>query len=115
MDKLNLGGRLFDSRFIMGSGKFDPELITACIEEANAQIITLAIRRVNKDSDISITKFIPQNITLLPNTSGARDYSSGEVWRKPHDPKNVLSYGHKYDELLKKIVEFNKKGKIWKQ
>ncbi|WP_086295858.1 thiazole synthase [Campylobacter devanensis] len=75
MDKLNLGGRLFDSRFIMGSGKFDPELITACIEEANAQIITLAIRRVNKDSDISITKFIPQNITLLPNTSGARDAS----------------------------------------
>lgn len=73
MDKLNLGGRLFDSRFIMGSGKFDPELISACIDEAKTQIITLAIRRVNQDQNISITKFIPKNITLLPNTSGARD------------------------------------------
>jgi thiazole synthase len=73
MDKLNLGGRLFDSRFIMGSGKFDPELISACIDEAKTQIITLAIRRVNQDQNTSITKFIPKNITLLPNTSGARD------------------------------------------
>lgn len=73
MDKLNLGGRLFDSRFIMGSGKFDPELISACIDEAKTQIITLAIRRVNQDQNASITKFIPKNITLLPNTSGARD------------------------------------------
>ncbi|MBQ7135924.1 thiazole synthase [Campylobacter sp.] len=73
MDKLNLGGKLFNSRFIMGSGKFDPELISACIDEAKTQIITLAIRRVNQDQNISITKFIPKNITLLPNTSGARD------------------------------------------
>lgn len=43
------------------------------------------------------------------------DNSSGAVGRKPHDSKNVLSYGHKYDELLKKIMEFNKKGKTWKQ
>ncbi|MBR4098269.1 MAG: thiazole synthase, partial [Campylobacter sp.] len=67
MDKLNLGGKLFDSRFIMGSGKFDPELISACIDEAKTQIITLAIRRVNQDQNASITKFIPKNITLLPN------------------------------------------------
>ncbi|WP_086276302.1 thiazole synthase [Campylobacter vicugnae] len=73
MDKLNLGGKLFDSRFIMGSGKFDPELISACIDEAKTQIITLAIRRVNQDQNASIIKFIPKNITLLPNTSGARD------------------------------------------
>ena len=73
MDKLNLGGKLFNSRFIMGSGKFDPELISACIDEAKTQIITLAIRRVNQDQNASITKFIPKNITLLPNTSGARD------------------------------------------
>ena len=73
MDKLNLGGKLFDSRFIMGSGKFDPELISACIDEAKTQIITLAIRRVNQDQNASITKFIPKSITLLPNTSGARD------------------------------------------
>lgn len=73
MDKLKLGKFEFQSRFIMGSGKFDPELIEACIDEAEAEIITLAIRRVNQDQNASITKYIPKNITLLPNTSGARD------------------------------------------
>ncbi|QQF52605.1 thiazole synthase [Campylobacter fetus subsp. venerealis] len=72
MDELVLGGISFSSRFIMGSGKFDPELISACVEDAKAQIVTLALRRVNKDKD-SITEFIPKNVTLLPNTSGARN------------------------------------------
>lgn len=59
MDELVLGGVSFSSRFIMGSGKFDPELISACVEDAKAQIVTLALRRVNKDKD-SITEFIPK-------------------------------------------------------
>ena len=40
--------------------------------------------------------------------------SDGEVGRKSHDPRNSLPYDSKYDGLLKKIVEFNKKGNIWK-
>lgn len=73
MDKLILGNKSFDSRFIMGSGKFDPELIKACVYEAKAQIVTLALRRVNQDKTQSIVEFIPKNVTLLPNTSGARN------------------------------------------
>ena len=46
-DKLIPGGHGFTSRFIMGSGKFSLELMKACIEKAEAQIVTLALRRAN--------------------------------------------------------------------
>lgn len=70
-DKLILGGHEFHSRFILGSGKYNPELIRAAIENAGAEIITLAVRRANSGTD-SILKHIPEGVTLLPNTSGAR-------------------------------------------
>lgn len=73
MDKFILGGREFGSRFIMGSGKFDIEMIEACVNSAKTEIITLALRRVNESVNRNILDFIPKNITLLPNTSGARN------------------------------------------
>jgi len=71
-DKFVLGGREFESRFILGSGKFNLNLITAAIEYAGAQIITLAVRRANSSGAGNILDCIPEGITLLPNTSGAR-------------------------------------------
>ena len=71
-DKLILGGHEFTSRFILGSGKFSLELVKACIEKADAQIITLALRRANEGGLANILDYIPENVTLLPNTSGAR-------------------------------------------
>ena len=47
-DKLILRGHEFTSRFILGSGKFSLELVKACIEKADAQIITLALRRATE-------------------------------------------------------------------
>lgn len=73
MDKFILGGKEFDSRFILGSGKFSLELVKACIEKASAQIITLALRRTNEGGVANILDYIPKNVTLLPNTSGARN------------------------------------------
>lgn len=73
MDKLILGGHEFTSRFILGSGKFSLELVKACIEKAEAQIITLALRRANEGGLANILDYIPKNVTLLPNTSGARN------------------------------------------
>ena len=70
-DKFILGGHEFHSRFILGSGKYNPELIRAAIENAGAEIITLAVRRTNSGTD-SILEHIPEGVTLLPNTSGAR-------------------------------------------
>lgn len=72
-DKLVIGGHEFTSRFILGSGKYNLKLIQAAIENAGAQMITLALRRVNTESEENILDFIPDNVTLLPNTSGARN------------------------------------------
>ena len=72
-DKLILGGHEFTSRFILGSGKFSLDLVKACIEKAGTQIITLALRRANEGGLANILDYIPDNITLLPNTSGARN------------------------------------------
>ena len=46
-DTWKLGGHEFTSRFILGSGKYDLNLIKAAVEDASAQIITLALRRAN--------------------------------------------------------------------
>lgn len=72
-DTFMLGGKEFSSRFILGSGKYSMELIKAAIENAQAQIITLAVRRTNTKTSENILDYIPDNVTLLPNTSGARD------------------------------------------
>ncbi len=71
-DKLILNGHEFDSRFILGSGKYSLELIRAAVEQAGAQIITLALRRANLQGRANIMDYIPEQVTLLPNTSGAR-------------------------------------------
>jgi thiazole synthase len=72
-DKLILGGREFNSRFILGSGKFSLEMVKAAIESGGAEIITLALRRANVGGEENILDYIPEGITLLPNTSGARN------------------------------------------
>lgn len=72
---LKLGHLAFESRFIIGSGKFSslalmPEVILA----SGAQMVTLALRRVDlKGETDNILKYIPEGMALLPNTSGARN------------------------------------------
>ncbi len=72
-DTLILGNKEFSSRFILGSGKYSMELIQAAVEHAGAQIITLAVRRTITKKNENILDYIPKGVTLLPNTSGARD------------------------------------------
>lgn len=78
-DKLVINGHEFNSRFILGSGKYSLNLIEATVKYAGAEIITLAVRRANTKEDENILDFIPKGVTLLPNTSGARD--AGEAVR----------------------------------
>ncbi|MBP5707114.1 MAG: thiazole synthase, partial [Spirochaetales bacterium] len=66
------GGDEFNSRFILGSGKYSMKLIKAAVEDAGAEIITLAVRRANTKDEENILDYIPKGVTLLPNTSGAR-------------------------------------------
>ena len=72
-DKLIIGGHEFQSRFILGSGKYSLNLIEAAVKYAGAEIITLAVRRANTKEKENILDYIPEGVTLLPNTSGARD------------------------------------------
>lgn len=78
-DTFTLGGHEFSSRFILGSGKFSLELVRAAVEHAGAQIVTLALRRANEGGAANILDYIPAGVTLLPNTSGARN--AGEAVR----------------------------------
>ncbi len=71
-DTWTLGGREFRSRFILGSGKYSLKLIEAAVRDAGAEIITLSVRRANTRDQENILDYIPQGVTLLPNTSGAR-------------------------------------------
>ena len=71
-DKLVIGGKEFNSRFILGSGKYSMKLIEAAVRYAGAEIITLSVRRTNTKDQESILDYIPEGVTLLPNTSGAR-------------------------------------------
>ena len=72
-DTFKLGKYEFTSRFILGSGKYSLELIDAAVKQAEAQIVTLALRRANDGGIANILDYIPENVKLLPNTSGARN------------------------------------------
>jgi len=72
-DALVIGGREFKSRFILGSGKFSLEMTKIVIENGGVEMATLALRRANVGGKENILDYIPEGITLLPNTSGARN------------------------------------------
>src|SRR5579883_2312253 len=73
MEPLVIAGKAFQSRLIVGTGKYKdgPETQRA-IEASGAEMVTVAVRRVNLDrSRESLLDFIdPQRYFLLPNTAG---------------------------------------------
>ncbi len=72
-DTLVIGGHEFQSRFILGSGKFSLEMTKQVIENGGVEMATLALRRANVGGEENILDYMPKGITLLPNTSGARN------------------------------------------
>jgi thiazole synthase len=74
-DPLNIGGKAFTSRIFTGTGKFaSKNLIPKMLEASGSQMITIALRRIDTSSKHeNILDFIPEQVTLLPNTSGARN------------------------------------------
>ena len=76
MDKLIIAGSQFNSRLLIGTGKFASNQIMArAIEASGTQIVTVALRRVDIDNenDDMLAAIDLQKYQLLPNTSGARD------------------------------------------
>lgn len=72
-DDLVIGGHRFKSRFILGSGKFSLDMTRAVIENGGVEMATLAVRRASSEGEGNILDHMPEGITLLPNTSGARN------------------------------------------
>ena len=75
-NKLNIGGRDFDSRLFIGTGKFSSnELMAEAIKASASQMVTVAMKRIDMDNkEDDMLKHIDSSyIQLLPNTSGVRD------------------------------------------
>ena len=74
-EKLVLGGHEFESRLILGTGKFsDADTMISAIQASGTQLVTVALRRFNRERETddlhhSLAKL--ENVTLMPNTSGA--------------------------------------------
>jgi thiazole synthase len=73
-DTWTVAGRTFRSRLIVGTGKYKSfEQNAAAVEASGAEIVTVAVRRVNVSDPKApmLTDFIdPRKITYLPNTAG---------------------------------------------
>jgi len=74
-DTLKIAGREITSRFFVGTGKFaDKALIMDVIEASGAEIVTVAVRRVDRESaDENVLDHVPERCVLMTNTSGARN------------------------------------------
>ena len=76
MDKLTIAGRSFNSRLMVGTGKFaSHELMAAALNASGCEIVTVALPRVDIDNPEGslLAHSDRQKYLLLPNTSGARD------------------------------------------
>ena len=76
ISKFKIRDKTFTSRLMVGTGKFaSPEVMQASLEASGAQIVTVALRRVDlTNPKTNILNYIDrEKVLLLPNTSGARD------------------------------------------
>jgi thiazole synthase len=99
-DPLLLGGRTFRSRLIVGTGKYASfDLMKEAHRESGAEIVTVAVRRINLDrTRESLLDFIPPEMTLLPNTAGC--YTADDAVRTARLGREVgLSHWVKLEVL----------------
>lgn len=76
MDELIIAERAFNSRLLIGTGKFaSSDLMAAAVEASGAEIVTVALRRVDieNENDDMLAAIDRSRYLLLPNTSGARN------------------------------------------
>ena len=73
-DKFTIANKNFNSRLIVGTGKYKNFTETAnAVKKSGADIVTVAVRRVNildKDQPLLMDYLDPKEITYLPNTAG---------------------------------------------
>lgn len=74
-DDFKIGKEVLKSRLFIGTGKFsDNSKMPDIIHAGKASVVTVALRRVDENSKTeNILDFIPKDVVLMPNTSGARN------------------------------------------
>ena len=73
-DPLTIAGREFRSRLITGTGKYPSfEAMRDAVVASACELVTVAVRRIDLD-DVgeAITDWLPEGVTLLPNTAGCQ-------------------------------------------
>lgn len=98
---LVLAGKTYQSRLIIGSGKYrDFQQNLAAMQASGAEMITVAIRRVNlgqlKDEPSLLDVISPDKYTILPNTAGC--YTAADAVRTCRMARELLD-GHKLVKL----------------
>jgi len=98
---LSIAGRDYSSRLLVGTGKYrDFAETKLAIDASGAEIITVAIRRVNIGQDPTTPSLLdylpPSAYTLLPNTAGC--YNATEAVRTLRLARELLD-GHKLVKL----------------
>lgn len=106
-DTLDIAGRRYNSRLLVGTGKYkDFEETRLAIDASGAQIVTVAIRRTNigqNANEPNLLDFLPPSkFTILPNTAGC--FSADEAVRTLRLARELLD-GH---DLVKLEVLGNK-------
>jgi thiazole synthase len=99
-DLLNIAGKTYGSRLLVGTGKYrDFAQTRAAVEASGAEIVTVAIRRTNIGQNANEPSLLevlpPSKYTYLPNTAGC--YSAAEAVRTLRLARELLD-GH---ELVK--------------
>lgn len=100
-DTFTIAGRSFQSRLLVGTGKYrDFEQTRQAIEESGAQIVTVAIRRTNigqNPGEPNLLDFLsPDRYTILPNTAGC--YTAQDAVRTLRLARELLD-GHSLVKL----------------
>jgi len=122
-DDLIIAGRSFQSRLLIGTGKYNNfEQTRAAIDASESNIVTVAIRRINlgqSSDEPSLLEFLPPSeFTYLPNTAGC--FSSDDAIRTLRLARELLD-GHNLvklevlgdpDTLFPNVVETINAAKI---
>ncbi|WP_328984874.1 thiazole synthase [Thiorhodovibrio winogradskyi] len=77
-DSLTIAGRIYNSRLLVGTGKYrDLDQTARAIEASGAEIVTIAVRRTNIGQNAGEPNILdvlsPERYTILPNTAGCYD------------------------------------------
>ena len=121
-DPLHIGSRTFTSRLLVGTGKYiDLAQTGEAIAASGAQIVTVAIRRVNigqkKDEPNLLDVISPEKYTILPNTAGCFDADTAvrtcQLARELLDGHNLVKLEVLGDEknLYPNVIETVKAAK----